>query len=85
MKVYTHVLNVAVEGSLVRSTGYGKLSETRAAGLAPPASRPKTGRASRWTRHKFLQGKRLPPQTGNRPIRLRPTETGFIQVSLRRS
>jgi hypothetical protein len=32
--LYTHVSNVAVEGSAVRSTGCGKLSQTRAAGPA---------------------------------------------------
>jgi len=84
-KIYTHVLNVAVEGPAVGSTGCANLSQTRAAGLADPAGRPKTGKASCWTRQKSLQGKRLPPQSGNRPIRLRPTGTGFIQVSLNRS
>ena len=54
-KVYTHLLNVAIEGSPVRSTGCGRRSQTRAAGLARPIGRPKTGTASCWTRRKSLQ------------------------------
>jgi hypothetical protein len=83
--VYTHVLNVAVEGSVVRSTGCGNLSQTRAAGLAGQTGRPKTGGQSYRTRQKSLREKRLPPQSGNRPLHLRLTGTGFIQVSLNRS
>ena len=76
-KGYTHVLNVAVEGPAVGSNGCRILSQT--AGLARRAGRPKTGRASCWTRQKSLQEKGLPPQSGNRRIRLRPTGPYFIQ------
>jgi hypothetical protein len=65
--LYTNVLNVAVGGSAVRSTGCGKLSQTRAAGLTGPTGRPKTGKASCWTRQKSLQAKRLPPRRGTGP------------------
>jgi hypothetical protein len=83
--VYMHVLNVAVKGTQFRSTGCGKLSQTRAAGLTGPTGRPNTGRASYWTRQKWLQGNWLPPRSGNRPLRLRLTGTGFIQFSLNKS
>jgi hypothetical protein len=75
-KGYTHVLNVAVEGPAVGSNGCRILSQT--AGLARRAGRPKTGRASCWTRQKSLQEKGFPPQSGNRRIRLRPTGPYFI-------
>jgi hypothetical protein len=54
-KAYTHLLNVAIEGSAVRSTGCGRRSQTRATELAGPNGRPKTGTASCWTRQKSLQ------------------------------
>jgi hypothetical protein len=67
---YTHVLNVAVDRSAVRLTGCTKLSQTRAARLTGPTSRPKTGRASYRTRQKSLQSKRLPPRCGTGPCAL---------------
>jgi hypothetical protein len=60
----THVFNVAVEGSAVRSTGCGEPSGTRAARLDGPTGRPKTERASCWARQKSLQVKRLPTRSG---------------------
>ncbi len=53
--LYTHVLNVAVEWSAVRSTGCGRLSQTRSAGLTGPTGRPKTGEGSCCTRQKWLR------------------------------
>jgi len=83
-KVYRHVLNVAVKESPVRSIGLGKVVSIKSGGISR-TDRPKTEGASCWTRQKSLQENRLPPESGNRPIRLRPTGTWFIQVSLNRS
>ncbi len=75
--VYTHALNLAVEGSGVRSAGRGKLSRTRAAGLAGP-----TGSLDK---AEVVERESVTAQAGDRPRRLRPTGTGFIQVSLNMS
>jgi hypothetical protein len=65
--VYTHALNMAVEGYGVRSTGpRGMLSRTSAAGLGGPSGWPDLGRVDRWTRQRSVKENRLPssPATG---------------------
>jgi hypothetical protein len=59
--ICTHALHLALEGAGVRSTGRGKLSRTRSAGLAGPTGRPELGRVGRWARQKALKENWLPP------------------------
>ena len=82
--IYTKVLNRGRRGVPAPSTVCGKPSPARLAGLPELTGRPKTGRKV------VGHGRSCYNQSGCRPgaplaFRLRPTRTGFIQVSQNRS